>query len=109
MKKIIIVSLSIILIGVVSIYLYNYFTFKNAFDKAGIVTLGKTLIIEVNESDIRDYNFIEKNQELGKWKESEKNSFINYMKEKKLILKPGAYEINQGTAWEKAIEIFQFE
>lgn len=34
----------IIVVGVIAVYFYKYITFKNAFDKAGIITIGKTLL-----------------------------------------------------------------
>ncbi len=109
MKKTIIIILLVVIVVVLVAFLYNYLTLKNAFDNAGIVGIGKTIEVTINNDEFRDYRFVEKNIELSKWNENEKNKFINYMKENKLILKAGSYKINQGTTYEKAKEIFKFE
>ena len=90
-------------------YVYNSAIMKKAFDEADIVTIGKTLNIEIKEEDLRDYTFIQTNNELSKWNESERNKFIYYMRKYDSILKPGNYNINQGTKWEKALEIFEID
>lgn len=106
--KIFIVIIMFILIFMIT-PVYNSVLTKRAFDKADIVTLGKTLNIVIKEEDIKDYTFVQKNMELSKWKKSEKNNFIDYMKNKDLILESGNYNINQGTKWKKALEIFELE
>ncbi len=109
MKKVILISLYIIVVGIIAVYFYKYITFKNAFDKAGIITIGKTLEITISKDDVRNYSFVENNKEFSKWNENEKSKFISCMKENKLTLKAGTYKINQGTTFEKAKEIFKFE
>lgn len=109
MKKIITICISLTVILILSYFIYNWVVLNNAFDKAGIVNLGKTLEISISKDVTRDYTFIENNIELAKWNDKEKTKFINYMKENTLLLKPGSYKINQGTTFEKAKDIFIFE
>jgi len=82
---------------------------NNAFNQAGIVTLGKTLEVSISKDAVRDYSFVENDIEFSKWNENEKSKFIKYMKENNLVLEPGSYKINQGTTYEKAKETFKFE
>lgn len=109
MKRVITIFLSIVLLGYITYLIYNIIIFKNVFNNAGIVTIGKEININVNEYDIRDYRFFENNLELSKWNEKERKKFINFMKKNKLILKAGSYKIFQGTKCEKAKIIFNFE
>ncbi|MGF7056914.1 hypothetical protein [Brassicibacter mesophilus] len=109
LSKTIIIVLIVVVILLMIRPLYNCFILKKAFDNAGIVALGKTLNVEINEEGVRDYTFVQNNIELSKWNEKEKNEFMDYMKNNNLTLKPGEYKINQGTKWEKALQIFEFE
>lgn len=110
MKKILIsISIIVFIFGIAIIYLfYSVNELGKAFDKAGVIGIGKEITIYVGEGDIGDYKFVQESNQFELWNDNEKKQLINYMENNNLVLKPGKYKINQATKFENSLEKFRF-
>ncbi|WP_432404184.1 hypothetical protein [Wukongibacter sp. M2B1] len=71
---------------------------------------GKDIKTNILLEDERNYSiFLDENDETNLWSKSEREKMVEYMKKNNLKIKPGEYELNQATTFEKALEIFEFE
>lgn len=100
MKRVILIVLItlviIILVGFLSYIIYFSYFFEIS---------GKDVIINVKEGVIFDYSLMEQYILIN---QDTRDELVQYMKENNLRVKPGRYELRQGTPFKKALRILKF-
>ncbi|WDV47772.1 hypothetical protein PV797_08795 [Clostridiaceae bacterium M8S5] len=106
-KKVVIIIVAIIIILTIAIII-NFIS-NNSLRKNGLVGIGKTLTINITKKPVINHASLKNVIAIDLWDRSERNKLEKYMKNNNLQIKTGTYQINQGTTFEKSLEIFIFE
>lgn len=107
MKKIIHITLAILLAIGSGIYIVALIQFQKDLESQGLTGIGKTFSVEVTGDS--DYSIFNDDGDFDLWNKSERDKMVEYMKQNNLRLKPGTYEINQAYTFKKSLEVFELE
>lgn len=79
---------------------------KKDLKEKGLVA--EIITIDLRDEDILNYEVLQ-NDKFNLWNDASRIKLIEFMKKKKLLIKPNIYTIYPKTTFEKAKEIFKFE